>query len=55
MTARKRKGSLLGDLLGFLLHNKKWWLVPLILALIVAGALVWLGGSAAAPFIYPLY
>ena len=39
----------------FLKHNKKWWLLPILLALIAIGALVLLGGTGAAPFIYPLF
>ena len=39
----------------FLLHNKKWWLTPIVLVLLVVGALVLLSGTAAAPFIYTLF
>jgi hypothetical protein len=39
----------------FLLHNKKWWLTPIILVLLLVGVLIALGGSAAAPFIYTLF
>jgi hypothetical protein len=39
----------------FLRHNKKWWLTPIILALLLVGILVVLGSTAAAPFIYPLF
>jgi hypothetical protein len=39
----------------FLLHNKKWWLIPIIVALLLVGVLVILGGTAAAPFIYTLF
>ena len=39
----------------FLNHNKKWWLLPLLAALSVAGLLVALGSTAAAPFIYTLF
>ena len=38
----------------FLLHNKKWWLAPIILVLLLLGVLVVLGGSGVLPFIYPL-
>lgn len=43
------------ELLGFLLANKKWWLTPIILILLVLGALILLSGTAAAPFIYTLF
>jgi hypothetical protein len=39
----------------FLKHNKKWWLTPIILTLLLVGLLIVLGGSAAAPFIYTLF
>ena len=41
--------------LQFLLHNKKWWLTPIIVVLLVLGALVLLGGTGVAPFIYSLF
>jgi len=43
------------EFLDFLLHNKKWWLAPIILVLLVVGLLVMLGGTSAAPFIYTLF
>jgi hypothetical protein len=46
---------LLAELWEFMRHNKRWWLTPIILVLIVVGLLVALGGSGAAPFLYPLF
>lgn len=45
----------LRELLSFLAHNKKWWLAPIIVMLLVIGLLVTLGGSGLAPFIYTLF
>ena len=39
----------------FLSHTKKWWLLPIVAILLVFGALVFLSGTAAAPFIYTLF
>jgi hypothetical protein len=39
----------------FLRYNKKWWLTPIILVLLLVGVLAVMGGSAAAPFIYTLF
>ena len=39
----------------FLIHNGKWWLFPVLLVLLVVGALVLVGGTAAAPFLYTLF
>lgn len=38
----------------FLCHNKKWWLAPIIIALLLIGLLVFISGSGLAPFIYPI-
>ena len=47
--------GLLAELWDFLVHNKKWWLLPIFIVLGLVGALVLLSSSAAAPFIYPLF
>lgn len=39
----------------FLKHNKKFWLIPIILVFVLFGVLIIFGGSAVAPFIYPLF
>jgi hypothetical protein len=46
--------GLLAEFWQFLKHNKKWWLLPILLALLLLGVLVVLSGTALAPFIYPL-
>lgn len=44
------------DLWGFLRVRKKYWLLPIILVLLMVGALiVFTSGSALAPFIYTLF
>lgn len=43
------------ELLEFLLENKSWWLWPIVLVLLLFGAVVLLSGTAAAPFIYTLF
>ena len=39
----------------FLKHNKKWWLLPILLAMAGIAIIVALGATGAAPFIYPLF
>ena len=39
----------------FLRHNKKWWLTPIVVIMLLFGALIFLSGTAAAPFIYTLF
>ncbi len=43
------------EMIDFLRHNKKWWLLPILLVLLLFGVLLILGGTAAGPFIYPLF
>jgi hypothetical protein len=39
----------------FIRHEKKWWLVPLVLVLLIVGALILFSTtSPLAPFLYPL-
>lgn len=46
----------LSDLWDFLKVRKKFWLAPIILVLLLFGALIVLtSGSAIAPFIYTLF
>lgn len=40
----------------FLRNRKKWWLTPIIILLVLLGALIVLTeGSALAPFIYAIF
>jgi len=50
----KQRGPL-AEFCGFILHNKKWWLTPIIIVLVLVGFLAVLGGSGVAPFIYTLF
>lgn len=50
-----KQTGLAAELIGFLKNNKKWWLGPIIVAILLLGLLVLLGGTAAAPFIYTLF
>jgi hypothetical protein len=48
--------ELIKDLWGFMKARKKFWLAPIIVMLLVLGALIVLSqGSAVAPFIYTLF
>ncbi len=49
------RSSLLAEFIDFLKHNKKWWLLPIVVALSAVGLLIVAGGGAAAPFIYTLF
>jgi hypothetical protein len=53
--ANEQDIGLAAEFWDFLIHNKKWWLTPIILVLLLMGVLVMLSGTAAAPFIYTLW
>lgn len=48
-------GGLVSEFIDFLKHNKKFWLIPILLILFLLGLLIVLGGTSAAPFIYTLF
>ncbi|MHB1033378.1 MAG: DUF5989 family protein [Pirellulales bacterium] len=51
----ERPPGLVREFIDFLRFNKKWWLTPIIVVLLLVGLLVILGGTALAPFIYTLF
>ena len=53
--AGQKSPGWLGEFWDFLSHNKKWWLTPIILVLLLLGILIFLGATAAGPFIYTLF
>ena len=45
-----------GELWAFLRERKKWWLAPVIVMMLLVGAiLIFAQGSALAPFIYTIF
>ncbi len=49
-------GALLRELWAFMRARKKWWLLPIILLMVLVGALlVFAQGSVLAPFIYTIF
>jgi hypothetical protein len=53
--AQGKNPGLVVEFFDFLRHNKKWWLTPIVIVLLLTGLLIALGSSAVAPFIYPLW
>ena len=43
------------ELWQFMRDNKKWWLGPIVLVLLLLGGLIALSGTVAAPFVYTLF
>ncbi len=53
--AEQPAGGLVAELWGFLRYNKKWWLGPIIVVLLLVSVLLVLASSGLAPLIYPLF
>jgi hypothetical protein len=47
--------TLVQEFLQFIVENKKWWLIPILLSFGLIGLLVALSSTGAAPFIYTLF
>jgi hypothetical protein len=47
--------SLAGELWELIRQRRKYWLLPILFVLLLFGALMFLSGTAAAPFIYTLF
>ncbi|MCS6913961.1 MAG: DUF5989 family protein [Myxococcota bacterium] len=45
----------MAELWTFLCQEKRWWLTPIVVLLVLLGVLVLLSGTAMAPFIYTLF
>lgn len=50
-----KRAGLLAEFWAFLKHNKKWWLLPILIVIGVLGLLVFLAGTGLAPFLYPVF
>ena len=55
LEASRRRPSLLREFWDFLKHNKKLWLLPILISLLILGALAVLGGTGLAPLLYPVF
>ena len=51
----QRNIGILEEFWHLLRQNKQWWMVPILVGLVLFGALMVLSGTAAAPFIYTLF
>jgi hypothetical protein len=51
----EKSAGIVGEFVAMLKQNKKYWLIPIILILLLVGVLIILGSTAAAPFIYTLF
>jgi hypothetical protein len=53
--AGRPRPGLVRELVGLLAANKKWWLTPIVVTILLLGVLSLLAGSSVAPFIYTLF
>ncbi len=53
--ADEKRQSFVAEFVQFLGENKKWWMIPILVVLLLVGALLVVGGSGVAPFIYTLF
>jgi hypothetical protein len=53
--AGRRSTTLPSEFLAFMRENKKWWLLPIVLALLLVGVFLVLASTGAAPLIYTLF
>jgi len=53
--AAETQTSLLGDYWRFLRRERKYWLLPILVVLLLAGGFVVLAGTAGAPLLYALF
>ena len=53
--ATQQRRGIMSEFMYFLRTSKKWWMLPIIAVLLAFGVLVFLSGTAAAPFIYTLF
>jgi predicted metal-binding membrane protein len=56
-TKKVRSYTIFAEFLGFLISQKKWWLLPIVLILLILGVLIVVAAMnpATAPFIYTLF
>ena len=53
--SHEQNAGIVSEFVQFLKTNKKYWMIPLLVTLLALGALIILGGTSAAPFIYTLF
>jgi hypothetical protein len=51
--AEQAETGLIAEFWDFIKHNKKWWLTPIIIIVLLMAGVILLG--PAAPFIYPMF
>ncbi len=53
--SQQARPSLVAEFVDFLIHNKKWWLLPIVIVLALLVLLISIGGSGGGVFVYTLF
>lgn len=54
--AAQKETGFFREFADFLLHNKKWWLIPILVVLVLMGLLILLAGPGSPlPWLYTLF
>jgi hypothetical protein len=53
--ARRPRKGFLSEFVGFMLSNKRYWLLPIVLVMILFTVLMLTSTTGVAPFIYTLF
>ena len=53
--SQQQDRGIVSEFWGFLCQNKKWWLLPIVVVLVLFGVLILMAGTGLAPFIYTLF
>jgi hypothetical protein len=53
--SKEKPQSLLAEFVGFLWQDKKWWLLPIVVVLLVISLFIVLTNSVVGPFIYVFF
>ena len=53
--AKGSQQSFVKEVWHLLTSDRRWWLAPIVVAIVILGALVLLSSTGAAPFIYTLF
>lgn len=51
--AEDRQPGLVAEFLAFLAHDKKWWLLPIVVVFLLLTLVAWFGGTSLGPLVYP--
>jgi hypothetical protein len=52
---QEQQAGIIKEFFLFLKHNKKFWMIPILITLLALAVLILLGGTAVAPFIYTMF